>query len=159
MASPLIYDSPYRTKVMSLLKELDSKQHYEPRMMQHESIHTKRNYVLPGHNDMMALNNADGSRVSTYDSCTSCSGGRVSSGGRLSGGRVSSGGRLSGGGRVSSGGRLSGGGRVSSGGGRVSSGGRLSGGQLRGQLVKKVMKEHGLSLGQASSYIKQNNLM
>jgi hypothetical protein len=49
---------------------------------------------------------------------------------------------------------MSGAGRVMSGAGRV-----MSGAGARGQLVKKVMKERGLSLGQASKYIKENNLM
>ena len=131
MGSPLIYDSPYRTKLLKMIHELDSKDHYEPRMMQHESVHSKHKYILAGQNDMKALQHADNSRVS------------VSMAGRKSGCK-------SGGGRVGSGGRMSGAGRVMSGAGVKS---------MRGQLVKKVMKEHGLSLGQASKYIKENNLM
>ena len=143
MSTPLIYDSPERTKLLKMIRELNSKRHYnEPHMMHHDSMHTQRKYILPGQNDMMALNNADDSRVTmSMDNCH-CGGGRVASGG----GRVASGGRLSGG-RLS-GGRLSG--------GRLS-GGRLSGGK-RGTLVKEIMKKYGLNLGQASKYIKENNL-
>jgi hypothetical protein len=127
--SALIYDTPYRTKLMKMIHELDSKQHYEPRMMHHESVHSKHPYILAGQNDMKALQHA---------------------------------GRMSGSGRTGSGGRMSGAGRVMSGAGRVMSGGKSRTGHVmsaRGQLVKKVMKEHGLSLGQASKYIKENNLM
>lgn len=142
MASPLIYESPYRTKLLKMIHELDSKQQYEPRMMHHESVHSKHKYILSGQNDMKALQHADDSKVRM------CGAGRVGSGDRMSGaGRVGSGGRMSGG-RVSSGA-----GRVPSGAGRVPSGA----GSMRGQLVKKVMKERGLSLGQASKYIKENN--
>ena len=143
MGSPLIYDSPYRTKLLKMIHELDSKDHYEPRMMQHESVHSKHKYILAGQNDMKALQHADNSRVSVSMA------GRKS-GCKSGGGRVGSGGHMSGGGRVGSGGRMSGAGRVMSGAGVKS---------MRGQLVKKVMKEHGLSLGQASKYIKENNLM
>ena len=48
MGSPLIYDSPERTHLLKLIYELDSKEHYEPRMMFHESVHTKHKYVLHG---------------------------------------------------------------------------------------------------------------
>jgi uncharacterized protein YjbI with pentapeptide repeats len=148
-----------------MVRELESKRHYdEPHIMHHDSMHTQHKYILSGQNDMMALNNADDSRVTMSHNHCKCGGasGRVASGGRLSGGRLS-GGRLSGG-RLSgghlSGGHLSGG-RLSGGhlsGGRLS-GGHLSGGQLkRGNLVKEVMKKYGLNLGQASKYIKENSL-
>jgi hypothetical protein len=46
--------------------------------------------------------------------------------------------------------------------GGAHSGGSKSGGskqQLRGQMVSRLMKERGLSLGEASRYIKENDLM
>jgi hypothetical protein len=37
-------------------------------------------------------------------------------------------------------------------------GGRLKKPSARGEKIKAVMKQHGLSLGQASKYIKENGL-
>jgi hypothetical protein len=36
-----------------MIKELDSKQHYEPQMMFHPNVHSPRDYIQSGNNDMM----------------------------------------------------------------------------------------------------------
>jgi hypothetical protein len=43
----------YNKKIRGMIVELDSRNHYdEPRHIYHESVHTPRNHILSGGNDM-----------------------------------------------------------------------------------------------------------
>ncbi len=49
-----MFDNSYNRHIVSMIKELDSKQHYdEPQQIYHANVHSPRPYVQSGNNDMM----------------------------------------------------------------------------------------------------------
>ena len=50
--------TPYEQHLRTMIKELDSKKHYdEPHMIYHDNVHTQSRYAVAGGNDMGSFKN------------------------------------------------------------------------------------------------------
>ena len=100
--------TPYEQHLRTMIKELDSKKHYdEPHMIYHDNVHTQSRYAVAGGNDMIGSGSFGKNGLPENDLKSDVIGKMKSK---------------------------------------------------RGELVRKIMRDKKMTLPQASSYIKNNNM-